>query len=277
MAQIEIILPAMGEGIIEAEITRWLVREGDHVEVDTPVVEVATDKVDSEIPSPETGILQKILSVEGDVPKIGQVLALISTGKEGEAFSPEAPDRKDSEIPAATDSWQLPEKSDQQRESEQKAATSRVFETPNLSRYAFLSPVIRKMARDHRVSPTELEKISGTGLGGRITRTDLLQYLENGESEKKPVPFRKESTVVKKTENNRETSPEKDTGVKNNVISREQIYGSGDSSIEEMDRMRRLIADVLEDCICDRIVDERYALEFVENCYRETEKRVFGS
>ena len=223
MAQIEIILPAMGEGIIEAEITRWLVREGDKVEVDTPVVEVATDKVDSEIPSPGTGIIKKILSVEGDVPKVGQVIALLSTGTESEGEFPENLNREDAEIPTADDAGQKQEK---------KAATKQVFETRNLSYYAFLSPVIRKMARDHNVSPTELEMVRGTGLGGRITRADLLAYLENRE----PV-------VPEPASIPRETSSGKNAGTKNNVISREQIYGPGESTIEEMDRMRKLIAD----------------------------------
>jgi 2-oxoglutarate dehydrogenase E2 component (dihydrolipoamide succinyltransferase) len=223
MAQIEIILPAMGEGIIEAEITRWLVREGDKVEVDAPVVEVATDKVDSEIPSPATGIIKKILSVEGDVPKVGQVIALISTGTESEGESPENLNQEDAEIPTTDDAGQQQEK---------KAATKQVFETRNLSYYAFLSPVIRKMARDHHVSPTELEMVRGTGLGGRITRADLLEYLENRE----PV-------VPEPASIPRETSSGKNAGIKNNLISREQIYGSGESTIEEMDRMRKLIAD----------------------------------
>jgi len=223
MAQIEIILPAMGEGIIEAEITRWLVREGDKVEVDTPVVEVATDKVDSEIPSPGTGIIKKILSVEGDVPKVGQVIALLSTGTESEGEFPENLNREDAEIPTADDAGQKQEK---------KAATKQVFETRNLSYYAFLSPVIRKMARDHHVSPTEMEMVRGTGLGGRITRADLLAYLENRE----PV-------VPEPASIPRKTSSGKNAGTKNNVISREQIYGPGESTIEEMDRMRKLIAD----------------------------------
>ncbi len=223
MAQIEIILPAMGEGIIEAEITRWLVREGDKVEVDTPVVEVATDKVDSEIPSPGTGIIKKILSVEGDVPKVGQVIALISTGTEIEGESPENMNREDAEIPTAEDAGQQQEK---------KAATKQVFETRNLSYYAFLSPVIRKMARDHNVSPTELEMVRGTGMGGRITRADLLAYLENRE----PV-------VPEPISIPREKTSGKNAGTKNNVISREQIYGPDESTIEEMDRMRKLIAD----------------------------------
>ena len=234
MSQIEIILPAMGEGIIEAEITRWLVREGDKVEIDTPVVEVATDKVDSEISSPGTGILQKILSVEGDVPKVGQVIALISTGTESVGESPEDLNREDAEIPVAEYTRQ---------EQEKKAAINQVFETRNLSKYAFLSPVIRKIAKDHSVSPTELEMVNGTGLGGRITRTDLLVYLENREPQNKDITSPEETVVPEPTSIPLETTSGENTGTKNNVISREQIYGSGESSVEEMDRMRKLIAD----------------------------------
>jgi 2-oxoglutarate dehydrogenase E2 component (dihydrolipoamide succinyltransferase) len=235
MAQIEIILPAMGEGIIEAEITRWLVREGDSVVIDTPLVEVATDKVDSEIPSPGTGILKKILSVEGDVPKVGQVIALISTGTDSEGQSPEDLNLEDAEMPAKKENVQQQEKTDQQKELEKEAAISQVFETRNLSYYAFLSPVIRKMAREHNVSPTELKMVSGTGLGGRITRADLLAYLDNRKPENIDIT---EATSIP-----RETKPEKDAGTKNHVISREQLYGPGESTIEEMDRMRKLIAD----------------------------------
>ncbi len=78
----EIILPAMGEGIFEAEITRWLVRESEKVEFDQPLVEVATDKVDSEIPSPADGILSKLILKEGDTAKVGQVMALITAAGE---------------------------------------------------------------------------------------------------------------------------------------------------------------------------------------------------
>ncbi|MCK5464131.1 MAG: 2-oxo acid dehydrogenase subunit E2, partial [Bacteroidales bacterium] len=161
--------------------------------------------------------------VEGDVPKVGQVIALLSTGTESEGEFPENLNQEDAEIPTADDAGQKQEK---------KAATKQVFETRNLSYYAFLSPVIRKMARDHYVSPTELEMVRGTGLGGRITRADLLAYLENRE----PV-------VPEPASIPRETSSGKNAGTKNNVISREQIYGPGESTIEEMDRMRKLIAD----------------------------------
>ena len=243
MAQIEIILPAMGEGIIEAEITRWLVREGDPVEVDTPVVEVATDKVDSEIPSPGTGIIQKILSAEGDVPKVGQVIALIWTGTATEDQSPADLNEDDAEIPAGQDTLQEHQKTDGQKELETKAAISQVYETRNLSFYAFLSPVIRKMARDHNVNPMELEQVRGTGLGGRITRADLLAYLENRVHENKDMTARQDTVVPGATSISGETAPGISAGTKSNVISREQIYGSGESTIEEMDRMRKLIAD----------------------------------
>ena len=233
MAQIEIILPAMGEGIIEAEITRWMVREGQRVEVDTPLVEVATDKVDSEIPSPGSGIIHKILSMEGDVPKVGQVIALISTGAADEGVSHPTPDGEDIvEAPGKPG-----EKSEGMSEStgkKQAAATGvtrTVFETGNMSHYAFISPVIRKMARDQDVSPTELSQVKGTGLGGRITREDLLAYLENRETGER------DGTAP------RENAPKASTEKRPGMIRQEQIYGTGESTVEEMDRMRRLIAD----------------------------------
>ena len=129
------------------------------------------------------------------------------------------------------------------RSLETEAAISRVFEPRNLSRFAFLSPVIRKMARDHDVSPGEMELVSGTGLGGRITRADLLAYLENREPENNDMNAPPERPVPGKTAIHRETTPVITAGTKGNLISREQIYGSGESSIEEMDRMRKLIAD----------------------------------
>jgi 2-oxoglutarate dehydrogenase E2 component (dihydrolipoamide succinyltransferase) len=243
MAQIEIILPAMGEGIIEAEITRWLVREGDRVDLDSPVVEVATDKVDSEIPSPGTGILQKILSPEGDVPKVGQVIALISTATSDEDQSPANLTEEDAEIRLAEESGQQQEKTDQPQELERKAAATKVFENRNFAPYAFLSPVIRKMAKDHHVSPMELGLVRGSGLGGRITRADLLAYLENRKDENKDMAARQEAPAREATSIPSGSRPGTAAIARDSVISREQIYGSGESSIEEMDRMRKLIAD----------------------------------
>jgi 2-oxoglutarate dehydrogenase E2 component (dihydrolipoamide succinyltransferase) len=251
MSQTEIILPAMGEGIIEAEITRWLVQVGDHVEVDTPVVEVATDKVDSEIPSPGTGIIHKILMAEGDVPKVGQVIALIMSGATEEIRPPE--DLEEESVSEPPESpYKLPEEMKKQREAEKAAARDLVFENRNLADIAFLSPVIRKIATENRISPAELQSIKGTGKGGRITRADLLEYLATTPREPKVV----ESVSDTKLKRDLTQSPEPasapldtnmssrpSTGTERPVISRDQVYGTGESTIEEMDRMRRLIAD----------------------------------
>ena len=243
MDQIEIILPAMGEGIIEAEITRWLVREGDSVEIDTPLVEVATDKVDSEIPSPESGILQKILSVEGDIPKVGQVIALISTGTPDTGTSPAAGNEEDD--PATTAGEKRvggPDKPAREPDLLPKNARP-VLETRNLSHYAFLSPVIRKMAKDNDIGPMELENVRGTGLGGRITRADLLAYVESKESAKTDRGPRPDSPGPEPGKDAMKTAPPAVPVRQGSMVSREQLYGPGESTVEEMDRMRKLIAD----------------------------------
>jgi 2-oxoglutarate dehydrogenase E2 component (dihydrolipoamide succinyltransferase) len=181
---------------------------------------VATDKVDSEIPSPGSGIIHKILSAEGDVPKVGQVIALISTGTAAKEEPHPTPDGE-ATIEAPKETRQKPAPS----------MTRTVFETGNMSHYAFLSPVIRKMARDHDISPVELAQVKGSGLGGRITRADFLTYLEGRET------WRKEGTAPG------ETGSATTKEAKSSVISREQVYGTGESTIKEMDRMRKLIAD----------------------------------
>jgi len=173
MAKVQIILPAMGEGIIEAEITRWLVSEGQSVEADQPIVEVATDKVDSEIPAPENGKLHKILVSEGEVPKTGQVLAILSTGNDAAGTEGES----DSEEPV-------------EKASKPEAVIVRGPQTStghtasydnHLADISFLSPVVRKMAREHRLDPEEIAGIQGSGVAGRITRSDIEGYLRSRE------------------------------------------------------------------------------------------------
>ena len=146
---IEIILPAMGEGIIEAEITRWLVSEGDHVDIDQPVVEVATDKVDSEIPSPASGVIQKIMLQEGDSAKVGQVMALVN------GLDAEADDQASTQTTEDTQEQNQapPDPVETKPVPSPKAPPGPVIQTEDLPRTEgdnymrsiFLSPVIRKM------------------------------------------------------------------------------------------------------------------------------------
>src|SRR6056297_1309830 len=101
MAKVEILLPAMGEGIIEATLTRWLVKVGDKIEEDQSIAEIATDKVDSEIPAPQDGVIEKLLFNENDVPKVGDTIAILSVeGKdEGESEEEKAPEKEEQKKP----------------------------------------------------------------------------------------------------------------------------------------------------------------------------------
>lgn len=227
----------MGEGIIEAEVTRWLVNEGQPVNADEPIVEVATDKVDNEIPAPASGFLQKILVSEGETSKIGQVLAVIST---------------DAVQPVHDDSPGVPPESSSETESIQatQATAAHGGGTGNapdagqesaaehslyLVKTALLSPVVRKMTRDHRIGPDEIESIEGTGMNGRITRRDIENYLHRRTTETRAVQPQEQAQTREPAK------PYPD----------ETAAGSGDPSTAQgqthtrivMDRMRQKIAD----------------------------------
>lgn len=260
---IEIILPAMGEGIIEAEITRWLVQEGMQVEADQPLVEVATDKVDSEIPSPGSGIIHKILLNEGDTAKVGQVMALISESGTSEAEAVSGGEASEAESPAAEDERPAAVQAGQseaeagpgQAVAGKSAPAAGALEKDNgwesYGRVAFLSPVVRKIAVENGLAPDEILRIDGSGLRGRITKADVLNYLVKRpeDAQQDHSPARSTGLSTGKATN---LSPAKAAGLSSGnesedlpgkLLSREQIYGSGPSTVEEMDRLRRLIAD----------------------------------
>ncbi len=159
----------MGEGIIEASITRWLVTSGQHVLADQPLVEVATDKVDSEIPSPVEGTVIRLVYREGEMPKVGDVIALIETNSidiNGTKIS--EPERTIIEPPAPGRPV-LPVKARQNKVINQEQGDN-----------VYLSPLVRMLARQRGISPGELLRIRATGLHGRITRNDLNQYIISG-------------------------------------------------------------------------------------------------
>lgn len=165
MAEIELIMPKMGESVAEATITNWLKSEGDSIEAEEPVLEIATDKVDSEIPAPETGILKKILFQVDDVVKVGEVIAIIEV--EGEASS-SAPITIEEKAPQAVQEIQ---------NSPTTALTEEL--TKNSPSGKFLSPLVRSISEKEGISGSELDLIKGTGLNDRITKDDLVLYIEN--------------------------------------------------------------------------------------------------
>lgn len=235
MAKIEILLPAMGEGIIEATITKWLVKEGDKVEEDQSLVEVATDKVDSEIPAPEDGVIEKLLFNEDDIPKVGDTIAILSTSGSGsdenaENTEDENVEKKENagERQNETITEEIPGVNLTQDPEEQSASMLTVSKTPGGK---FLSPLVRSIAEKENVTLDELDRINGSGNTGRITKNDILNYIGTRTSS----GFTPESQP-KVTE-----KPKSATAPKPSV-NKDAVY-SGNYEIVEMDRMRKLIAE----------------------------------
>lgn len=224
MAQFELVMPKMGESVAEATIIKWSKNEGDKISADETVLEIATDKVDSEVPSPFEGILLKKLFNEGDVVQVGKVIALI--GKEGDVAAPKT------ETPAP-------------KAEAAKVAATPVAQAASVNNdYAqsdkFYSPLVKNIAKQEGISLQELDTIAGTGAGGRVTKNDILNYIPNrgaqqAAAQQAVVSAPKETVApVAAPAAPAQPAPQQH---KSNVV-----VGDNDEIIE-MDRMRKLIAD----------------------------------
>jgi len=209
MAKFELKLPKMGESVAEATITNWLKEVGDRIEADEAVLEIATDKVDSEVPSEVSGILVEQLFGKDDLVQVGQTIAIIET-EGGElvsvvqtAATPEAVAEVSKTVDAAKDSVAMP--------------------TDYSDSDKFFSPLVKNIASTEGVSVEELEQISGTGKDGRVTKNDILEYVKNRGSQTAEAPkaVQAATTIVQKA------AP---------------VSVNGGDEIVEMDRMRKLIA-----------------------------------
>ena len=169
MAKFELKLPKMGESVAEATITNWLKKVGEKIEADEAVLEIATDKVDSEVPSEVSGTLTEILFNVDDVVKVGQTIAIIDT--EGGSAPAEKPTE---EIAPAI--VELEKAIEVAKEVVQSAAPVEVdFSTSE----KFFSPLVKNIAKEEGVSVAELESIKGTGKEGRVTKDDILSYVKD--------------------------------------------------------------------------------------------------
>ena len=167
MANFDIIMPKMGESIEEATITNWFVKEGDKVEEDDVLLEIATDKVDSEIPSPVEGVVKKIFFKQDEVVAVGTVIAVI--GLDGDDSS-----SSDEKLVAEAD---VEEK---EISSETEIADEKSSNEPLVSSEGrFYSPLVRTIAGKEDVSQEELDSIEGSGLNGRVRKEDLLTYIDS--------------------------------------------------------------------------------------------------
>lgn len=231
MAQVELIMPKMGESIMEATILNWVKKEGDQVEMDETILEIATDKVDSEVPSPVAGTISKIMFQVDDVVEIGKVIAIIET--EGESAKPQASPSVAEAAPASAPA------------SSNGASTSAKVNTPaptpepataNVSGNSgdrFYSPLVRNIAKEEGIAQAELDALSGSGKEGRVTKKDMLAYLEQRSSAPAAVVTPPPATA-------RPAAPAIDQPIASPMA---DASGNGNVEIIEMDRMRRLIAD----------------------------------
>ena len=217
MARVNIVLPAMGEGVIEATIIKWLVSEGTAIKEDDPIVEVATDKVDSEVPSPEAGTVVEIIAKDGSVPKVGDTIAILENNKD---YKPVEPEKVELEIIKVKETVNAIKNEEVAVEKVSREMKSR---TPSGK---FISPLVRSIAANEAISYTDLDEIKGSGMDGRITRDDVLKYLDDRKKAADAVKESGSKPMVK-------TAPSEPAGI---------ITSDGDEIIE-MDRVRKLIAD----------------------------------
>lgn len=220
MARMNITLPAMGEGIIEATINKWLVSEGTAVREDDPLVEVATDKVDSEVPAPVDGVIVSLLAGEGSVVKVGEIIAVIEINN---VPVPGEPEKIEREVQRIRETIEVVKKEKEEVKVVSQGLKSR---TPSGK---FISPLVRSIAAREGISHGDLDRINGTGMDGRITRDDVLRFLNNRTKEEEALKAVKASEALKAEGN----LSKKDTVSKSSA---------GDEIIE-MDRVRRLIAE----------------------------------
>ena len=227
MAQFELTMPKMGESVAEATIIKWTKNEGDSIKIDETVLEIATDKVDSEIPSPFEGKLIKKLFNENDVVQVGAVIAIISS--DANASVSETPKTV---APA------------QQTTTATTSTPAAVATTENVDfsdSDKFYSPLVKSIAKEEGISLAELDAIKGTGQEGRVTKADILAYLPNRNKQAAV----NSAPAVQKTETKSTSSAGGSMGVPDNTVLVQRpavAVGAGDE-IVEMDRMRKMIAD----------------------------------
>ncbi len=239
MQEIELVMPEMGESVTDATISNWLVKEGDTISFDQDILEVSTDKVDTEIPSPVNGVIVKFLHQPGDVVEVGKPLAMIQV-QDGEqvqpspAISSQPENKEQAQTPAGASS-------DEKTEDELKhpdiphvpQPSTEPTPAPVQSDDRFFSPLVRSIAQEEGISNDELLQIQGTGLEGRVTKDDIISYVSKRSSTTTQSPISKGQA---------NTTAQALSQSKPAQVSTSTASTPGDELVE-MDKMRRLIAD----------------------------------
>jgi len=229
MARFELKLPKMGESVAEATITNWLKEVGDKIEADEAVLEIATDKVDSEVPSEVSGILVEQLFGKDDLVQVGQTIAIIET-EGGAAAAPETSSVEETAVPEAA----------AEIEKTIEAVKETVTTAEDFSgSEKFFSPLVKNIAKEENISLNELENMAGSGKDGRVTKEDILKYIEDRKSGVAATPQAIEAPKPIVEAPKAVQTPEP-------VVQKSQqavpVSVNGGDEIVEMDRMRKLIS-----------------------------------
>lgn len=226
MAQYELLLPKMGESVAEATVIKWVKQIGDSIDLDDTILEIATDKVDSEVPSPVAGKLIKQLFKEDEVAQVGDVIAIIEIAAEVGSKTPET----SAEAPVVNEKAEAIPGIDQLQD---KPALTTDFSSSD----RFYSPLVKSIAAQENISLTELDSIKGSGADGRLNKDDLLNYLANKNGGQKSISEQpKPAPVAEAPAVNTPTTVQAPNKPATTSV-------SGGDEIIEMDRMRKLIAD----------------------------------
>ncbi|HKI90087.1 MAG TPA: dihydrolipoamide acetyltransferase family protein [Draconibacterium sp.] len=220
MSNFEIVMPKLGESIQEGTITKWFVKEGDTVEEDDVLFEVATDKVDSEIPSPVDGVITKILFPEDSLVPVGEVLAYINMGGETD-------EKTETTTQAAAAEETINEVTKKEEKAEPQVSVEEQVDNIRELSNRFYSPLVKTIAKQENISFEELESIKGSGANGRVQKKDILEYIENRESGKTAVDQKSQQAEAPAIE--RKAPAPVSIGAEDQIV--------------EMDRVRKLIAD----------------------------------
>lgn len=227
MAEYKLILPSMGEGVMEATIISWMFSEGDMVKEDDSVVEIATDKVDSDVPTPVSGKIVKILKQKDEIAKIGEVIAILEVAGEGEAISAQPQEPKSAEAVKT----QIPQVDSAVVKGLEEAMESSKTSTSFAGSDLYLSPLVKSIVQQENISEVELQSIKGSGLESRITKEDILAFVATRGQKKAEVqaPVQSQQTAAPQV-----SAP----------VSIPMVVGQGDEIIP-MDRVRKIIAEAM--------------------------------
>ena len=232
MALVELVMPKMGESVMEGTILTWLKKPGDRIQQDESVLEVATDKVDTEVPSPFNGILKEIRANKGDVVQVGTAIAIIETEVNQASATPTPV-----AAPAVTTTPTQPAVVEQNSVAA-VAPTHSHIEHNNVKGGKFYSPLVLNIARQENISLSEVEQIAGSGKDGRVTKHDLFDYIQ-AKKDGKIAAAKQEPTV----QNTVVAEPKATPASEPAYVSKPSTSQNGNVEIIQMDRMRKMIAD----------------------------------